>query len=219
MSACVVLLKFIQFQPNYLGCRLRVCNFTGKCGIRYGSPWWLQVEVYGAQGKKDTQVHHLQDWGETETSHCGEAWRACPRLRRICCLPSCWWVPLCGLWLWVYDWRQCSQKQDFFHCMVMFCLGLPVTVVALILNFYLNMIVSFEGLLTHQGLEARWFMQAPKIDSRESLMVFRLSCKQLILLRLVLMCSKPVLAKRSPTVAAFSAGVSPLMLCYFYENF
>lgn len=37
----------------------------------------------------------------------------------------------------------------------MFCLGLPVTVVALILIFYLNMIVSFEGLLTHQGLEAR----------------------------------------------------------------
>lgn len=45
----------------------------------------------------------------------------------------------------------------------------------------------FEGLPMIQKLEPRWYTQAPKIDSRESWMAFRLSFKQQIQLRWVLM--------------------------------
>lgn len=39
------------------GVCLQLCNSIGKRSIRYGSPWWLQVKVFGAQGEEDAPFH------------------------------------------------------------------------------------------------------------------------------------------------------------------
>lgn len=93
--------------------------FLGKCSIWDGCAWWLQAQVLGLEGKKSLPLHCFQDWGEAKAGCSGKGWWIIPELRGFHCKPSCRWMPICCLRLWLRDWRELPEKQDYFHCLVM----------------------------------------------------------------------------------------------------
>ena len=76
----------------------------------------------------------------------------------------------------------CSCSVLLYYCLLCFVLLLIYC-------------IMYEGPLMFQRWEARWFMQALRIGLRESWMVFRWSCKLLILPRWALMLLKAALCE------------------------
>lgn len=148
------------------------------------SEWRVQAEVLGAKSQEKPSVHCLQDWKSRGGGR--ETWRTRWNLRWFHSIAASGRVPLCCVWSGFHHWWKLPEEQDLLHCMVIYQLVNFTSCLGLIINpTYAWSLIDFIfkndiGHLIHQRWEWRWCMLAPKRESRENWMAFKLNCKQLI---------------------------------------